>query len=407
VDVPKNITQRAWEYMHRHYIEEIVENIMSHDCCWEFVTFLNYVLSNYPDTSWTGGVFTEVERKTMLDFSFKHWKEHSPYLKGYLALTLSRMGRKSDARLVWESVMDSAKESEDEGTHWAPEDRGWLWYNDTIETHAFAIRTVMELTPEEKKLDGLVQWIFLNKKLNHWKSTRATAEVLYSLAYYLRETEQLSVREEIDVIAGDLKKTFVFLPDEYTGKKNQILIRGDQIDPQKHATITVEKETPGFAFASVTWHFSTENLPKEARGDFLSVTRRYFKRVKTKREIVLVPLKEGAKIAPGDEVEVHISLRTKHPMEYVHLKDPRAAGFEPVSTTSQHKWNLGIYWYEEVRDSGMNFFFEKLPQGEYPFKYRLRAATAGTFKVGPATVQPMYAPEFTGYSSGSTITIKP
>ena len=33
------------------------------------------------------------------------------------------------------------------------------------------------------------------------------------------------------------------------------------------STIVVEKETKGFAFASATWHFSTEKLPEEARGD--------------------------------------------------------------------------------------------------------------------------------------------
>ena len=92
-------------------------------------------------------------------------------------------------------------------------------------------------------------------------------------------------------------------------------------------------------------------------------------------------------------------------MEYVHLRDPRGAGFEPESAQSRHRWDLGIYWYEEIRDSGTNFFFEYLPQGEYTFKYRIRAATAGTFKVAPATVQPMYAPEFAAYSSGAEISI--
>jgi uncharacterized protein YfaS (alpha-2-macroglobulin family) len=406
VDVPKDLIQRAWRYMHRHYVDELVDDMIRHDCCWEFITFLNYVLSNYPDASWTGGVFSELERKKMLNHSFRHWKQHSPYLKGYLALTLKRMGRKKDGVLVWESVMDSAKTEKDQGTHWAPEDRGWLWYNDTIETHAFAIRTVMELTPTEKKLDGLVLWVFLNKKLNHWKSTRATAEVVYSLAHYLKKTAQLGVKEQIEVTVGDLHKTFVFLPDKYTGKKNQIVIPGRKIDAKRHATVRVNKDTKGFALASATWHFSTDKLPKEARGDYLALKRRYFKRVKTGKEVKLQPLAEGARIEVGDEVEVQLSLRAKHPMEYVHLRDPRPAGFEPVSLTSRHKWNLGIYWYEEIRDSGTNFFFERLPQGQYPFKYRLRAAIAGTFKAAPATVQPMYAPEFVGYSSGRSISIQ-
>jgi alpha-2-macroglobulin len=119
----------------------------------------------------------------------------------------------------------------------------------------------------------------------------------------------------------------------------------------------------------------------------------------------LQPVQEGAALAPGDEVEVHLSLTSKHPMEYVHLRDPRAAGFEPVSNLSKHKWDLWISWYEEIRDSGTNFFFEHLPQGEYTFKYRIRAATEGTFKVAPATAQPMYAPDFVAYSSGAIIKV--
>jgi alpha-2-macroglobulin len=406
VDVPREMVQPAWNYMHRHYLDDIVKEMMNHDNGWEFVTFINYVLSNYPDAKWYEGTFTPAERKTMLDFSFKHWKDHSPYLKGYLALTLKRMGRPKDAMLVWESVMDSAKTAEDQGTFWAPEDRAWLWYNDTIETHAFAIRTDMELIPADPKLDGMVLWLFLNKKMNHWKSTRATAEVIYSLAHYLKTSGQLGIREDATVTIGNQKTAFVFEPDQYTGKKNQIVIPGEKIDSKTTSTVTVEKTSKGHLFASATWHFSTEQLPEEERGDYLRLTRTYFKRVNTGKEFTLQPLKEGAALAPGDEVEVHLSLTSKHPMEYVHLRDPRGAGFEPVSNLSKHKWDLGLVWYEEIRDSGTNFFFEHIPQGEFTFKYRIRAATAGTFKVAPAIVQPMYAPEFAAYSSGATINIK-
>ena len=137
----------------------------------------------------------------------------------------------------------------------------------------------------------------------------------------------------------------------------------------------------------------------------MRLTRSYFKRVNTGKEFLLQPLPEGAALKPGDEVEVHLSLTSKHPMEYVHLRDPRGAGFEPTTNLSKHKWDLGISWYEEIRDSGTNFFFEHLPQGEYTFKYRIRATTAGTFKIAPATVQPMYAPEFAAYSRGASLRI--
>ncbi|RPJ00984.1 MAG: hypothetical protein EHM31_06870, partial [Candidatus Aminicenantes bacterium] len=259
VEVPKDAVVRAFDYLHRHYLDEIVSMLMAHDSGWEFVTFLNYTLSNFPDVSWTGGVFTDAERKQMQDFSFKHWKDHSPYLKGYLALTLKRAARVKDAALVWASVMDSAKTTVDEGTSWAPEDRGWLWYNDTIETHAFALRTLMELEPADARSEGLVQWIFLNKKLNHWNSTRATSEVIYSVAWFLKQTGALGVRETVTAEACGTKTTFTFEPDKYTGKKNQLVIAGDKLGPEC-ATVKATKGGKGMAFASATWHFSTDKM---------------------------------------------------------------------------------------------------------------------------------------------------
>jgi uncharacterized protein YfaS (alpha-2-macroglobulin family) len=403
VDVPEDLVRKGWEYLARYYRDEI-QTMMARDCCWEFLTFLNYVASCYDEVSWTGDMLTMPEREQVLAFCFGHWRDHSPYLKGYLALTLKRMGREGDAHLVWDSVMDAAQTTDQLGTFWAPEDHSWLWYNDTIETHAFALRALTELSPGDPQREGLVQWLLLNKKLNHWKSTKATAEVVYSLTHYLQAEGALGITEDATVTVGNRTVSFTFEPDTYTGKQNQIVILGDQVGPET-AEIVVEKESKGFAFASATWHFSTEELPAEERGDFFTVTREYFKRESTGRGFVLKPLKEGTPVAVGDQVEVHISLRSKHRAEYVHLRDPRAAGLEPENLVSRHKWDLGICWYEETRDSGSNFFFESLPVGEYTFKYRLRANMAGTFRVGPATVQSMYAPEFNAYSSGHTLTV--
>lgn len=407
VEVPLDMVSRTWAYLHRHYLAEAVQQMQRDEIGWEFVTFLNFALSNLPDATWTGGVFSDADRKTMLEFSFKHWRSHSPYLKGFLALTLHRAGRTADARKVWASVMDSAKTGQDQGTFWTPEDRSWLWYNDTIETHAFALRTVLDLEPDSEHLDGLVLWLFLNKKLNHWKSTRATAEVLYALASYFRVMGGLDAREAVEVSVGDRRNEFVFEPDRYTGRKNQLVVPGPEIRPEADATITVTKDTPGFVLASATWHYSTETLPTEARGDFLSVERTFYKRTRKGTETVMEPLAQGASIAIGDEVEIHLSISSKHQMEYVHLRDPRAAGFEPGSSTSRYRWDLGLARYEEVRDSGMNFFFEYLPHGEYTLKHRVRATTSGTFKVAPATLQPMYAPEFAAFSAGAILSILP
>ncbi len=405
VDVPRDVIAKGWGYLAEEFRREYVQRMIKDDCCWEFLTFLNYVTSCYPDASWMGDALTPAERKQILDFSFKHWKQHSPYLKCQLSLTLKRMSRAKDAELVFASVMDSAKTTRDEGTYWAPEDRSWLWYNDRIETHAFALRTLIEILPQDSRKDGLVHWLFLNKKLNHWKSTKATAEVIYSLVHYLNREGGLGVREDATVRVGTRVTRLVFEPDKFTGKKNQIVVRGEELQPSQDSTVVVEKTSKGLAFASATWHFSTEKLPESEQGDLLSVSRRYFKRESTPSGFELKPLAEGALLALGDEIEVQLSVRAKHPCEYVHLRDPRAAGLEPGVVVSRYKWDLGIGWYEETRDSGTNFFFEWLPQGEYTLKYRVRANMGGTFRVSPATLQSMYAPEFTAYSAGAVIRV--
>ncbi len=411
VDVPKDMVSRAWQYLAKHFRDDYQACMRKNECGAEFLTFLNYVASAYPDASWTGDALTPEDRKDILSYTFKRWKELAPLSKGQLALTLSRMGRAQDAKLVWGSVMDSAKTAADQGTFWAAEDRSWLWYRDTIESHAFALRTLMELDPANAKKDGLVLWLLLNKKLNQWKSTRATAEVIYSLVHYLRREGALGIREEASVQIGSgqagLREHFVFEPDKYVGK-TQIVVPGARLskDPAAMSTVHVQKETKGYMFASATWHYSTDRLPSEGRGDFFSVSRTYFKRQNNGKEFVLLPLSEGTPLQPGDEVEVHLSLRSKHEAEYVHLRDPRAAGLEPEAAVSRYKWDLGLAYYEEVRDSGMNFFFERLPVGEYLFKYRLRANMSGTFRVGPATVQSMYAPEFNAFSAGHLMTVK-
>ncbi|HEV8632307.1 MAG TPA: alpha-2-macroglobulin family protein, partial [Thermoanaerobaculia bacterium] len=305
IAVPRDMVLRAWQYTHRHYLDEIVTNMQKDDCCWETVTLLGFVLSSYekgsPGEDWTGGVFTAAERKRMLDFSFKHWKQHSPLLKSMLALSLHREKRAADAKLVFDSIMDSAKTTTDEGTFWAPEDRGWLWYNDTIETHAFALRALSELAPSDARRHGLVQWLLLNKKLNHWESTRGTAEVIYALVGYMEKEGELGIEEDARVTVDGYHRLFRFLPDRLepvvegdtpppagertapgpaaAARANQLLIPGSAVDPRTMAEVVIEKETKGFLFASATWQFSTEKLPAEARGDLFSVTRAYFRRL--------------------------------------------------------------------------------------------------------------------------------
>ncbi|MBC8425032.1 hypothetical protein H8E07_12990, partial [bacterium] len=278
--------------------------------------------------------------------------------------------------------------------------------NDTTEPPPFPRRVMPELPPHAARRHGLVQWLLLNKKLTPWSSTRATAEVIYALVHYLEAEGALGARETVGVTIGPRAETFVFEPDAYTGARNRVIVPGDALDPATMATVVVEKGGKGTAFASATWHFSTERMPETAEGDLFAVERSYFRRHNDGDEWVLTPLRAGDRVAVGDQVEVQLSVSARHAAEFVHLRDPRGAGFEPESTRSGHRWDQGLRYYEEVRDSGANFFFSRLPAGQYTLRYRLRANMAGEFKAGPAVLQSMYAPEFTAYSTGRVLGVE-
>jgi hypothetical protein len=87
-------------------------------------------------------------------------------------------------------------------------------------------------------------------------------------------------------------------------------------------------------------------------------------------------------------------------MEYVHMKDMRASGLEPVNVLSGYRWQGGLGYYESTRDASTNFFFNALRKGTYVFEYPLFITHEGDFSNGITTIQCMYAPEFTAHSEG-------
>ena len=93
-------------------------------------------------------------------------------------------------------------------------------------------------------------------------------------------------------------------------------------------------------------------------------------------------------------------------MEFVHMKDMRAAGFEPVNVLSQYKYQGGLGYYESTKDAATNFFFDYLPKGTYVFEYVLVVNNKGDMSNGITTIQCMYAPEFTSHSAGVRVKVK-
>ena len=107
----------------------------------------------------------------------------------------------------------------------------------------------------------------------------------------------------------------------------------------------------------------------------------------------------------GDRIKVRVIIQTDRDMEYVHVKDLRAAGFEPENVLSGYRYQDGLSYYESTRDAATNFFIGFLPKGLYVFEYALRAAQSGSYSNGVATIQCMYAPEFSAHSDGFRVRI--
>jgi hypothetical protein len=84
----------------------------------------------------------------------------------------------------------------------------------------------------------------------------------------------------------------------------------------------------------------------------------------------------------------------------------RAAGTEPVNVLSTYKYQGGLNYYETTGDAATNFYFSRLPKGTYVFEYPLFVTHTGKFSNGIATIQSLYAPEFTSHSAGVRITVE-
>jgi uncharacterized protein YfaS (alpha-2-macroglobulin family) len=93
-------------------------------------------------------------------------------------------------------------------------------------------------------------------------------------------------------------------------------------------------------------------------------------------------------------------------MEYVHLKDHRGSGTEPVNVLSQYKFQDGLYYYESTRDAAGHFFIDYLPKGVYVFEYSVRVQHRGQYQTGLAQIQCMYAPEFNSHSESIALTVQ-
>ncbi len=335
----------------------------------------------------------------------KYWLKQNLYMQGMLSLALHRYDDKTTPTAMIKSFSERALRSEEMGMYWK-NDRGYYWYQAPIETQALMIEVYDEVAKDNKSVEELKIWLLKQKQTQDWKTTKATTEACYAL-----------LRRGSDALAST--------------KLVEIKVGNETIDPTKRedtkveagtgyfktawtaveinsgmGNITISKTDDGVAWGAAYWQYF-EQLDKITPAETpLKLKKQLFKQVNTERGPVITPITEKSPLQLGDLVKVRIELRVDRDMEYVHLKDMRASGFEPTSTLSTYKYQDGLSYYESTRDLATNFFIGYLGKGTYVFEYDLRVSQKGDFSNGVTNIQCMYAPEFASHSEGIRVKVE-
>ncbi|MBI4656045.1 MAG: hypothetical protein HY746_04755 [Elusimicrobia bacterium] len=400
VAVDENMAKRAVSYVN----SEIPKYMKPDPASTSYILYASYVLTSFPK-SWPETQESFKMAKVWVEFADKYSKAMTPFGKAYAAWVYMRLNEKTKAYSYLDRAMDGSKEDPNTGLYWAPEKISWLWYNDTVEKHAFILRTLLFLKPKDKRIEPMLKWLLFNRKGNEWKSTRTTAAAVYSILDILKTRGALDKPDNYSMKWADENYAVKVEPFEWIEKPFRFYKTGRDIS-QKHSNAVIEKEGPGFGFASLTLVFTTDRLAESSGPGIMELNRQYFLRYKEGDDYRLRPLKSGDAVKVGDQIEVHLTANAKSQFEYVHLKDPKPAGFEAEELKSGWKWDK-LSRYEEPRDSLTNFFMDWLPHGEYVLKYRIRPTTPGKYRIGSSVMQSMYSPEFSAYSSGMEIKVIP
>ena len=333
-----------------------------------------------------------------------YWLDFPYYLQGMIALSLYR----NDVTVIPEAILNALDENsitnEELGMYWKT-NRGYYWYQAPIEMQAMLIEAFEEIGNRKEQVDEMKTWLLKQKQTQHWKTTKATVEAIYALL--LRGTEWLADSEMAEIKVGgevvDVADKEDVLPEAGTGYFKTSWT-GSKMNAQM-ANVTVTNHNEVVSWGAMYWQYF-EDLDKITFAETpLKLKKQLFKEEISDRGPVITPIENGA-VKVGDKLKVRIELKVDRDMEYVHLKDMRAAGFEPINVMSHYKWQDGMGYYESTKDAATNFFISYLPKGTYVFEYPLRVAHEGDFSNGITTIQCMYAPEYTAHSEGVRLIVE-
>ncbi|MFK5922913.1 MAG: alpha-2-macroglobulin family protein [Verrucomicrobiota bacterium] len=334
----------------------------------------------------------------------KYWpKLNNRQNQAHLAIALQRFDVfPQTSKDIMVSLKERAINDEELGMFWRDTEFNYWWYRAPIETQAMMIEAFDEVAKDKAAVEDLKVWLLKQKQTQDWKTTKATADAIYALL--LRGTNLLASDELVEVsLAG---KTLVAEKVEAgTGFYQQRFGKGEiQAEQGK---VKISKKDDGVAWGSLHWQY-LETIEKITphEGTPLTLKKTLWLKQNSDKGPVLKAIKADTPLQVGDELLVRLELRSDRDMEYLHLKDQRGSGTEPVNVLSRYKYQDGLGYYESTRDTASHFFIDYLPKGTYVFEYSLRIFHKGSYQSGMANIQCMYAPEFNSHSQSFQLKVQ-
>lgn len=375
--------------------------------------------SAYDTAEWTVGsyqiqylylrsFYPEIEIKDPTAYHFylrkakKEVHQHPLMQKAMLATVFYKKGNSALAKEMLLSIKDHAITNSELGMYWKENSSSWSWQNEKIETQALLIEAFETILTDKESVQQMKLWLLKNKQVNRWKSSKATAAACYAMLLkgenWLNQNnvielkfdgKQLSTANSEVAGSGYLKKRWL---------KNEIT--------PKMGEIEVKNKGEGVAWGAVYMQYYQEiDKVEENSQSGIKVSKKLFKIVQEGKSEKLIPIDKGG-LQIGDRIKVRLRLESDRELSFVHLKDGRASGMEPLNELSAYRGQDGLYYYQSTKDASTNFFFEHLARGVYVFEYELKTNISGTYRLEPAVFQSYYAPEFQALSNGSKVEIK-
>jgi hypothetical protein len=339
----------------------------------------------------------------------KWWPRRQPQLQAMTALMLHRTGDAKTAKAILKSLKEYAIRDSILGMYWKYDGFRGYWSDAPVETQAMLIQAFTEIEPQDTDIDRMREWLLSQKQTNRWGSTRATAEACHALL--MTGTDWLSADRKVDIQLGTTQPVRFKQTDTNGVGYLKGVVEGEKVKAgMGEININVSgsdrKENNGIGWGAVHWQYFEHMDRITASASPMGLKKQYFIERKTERGPVLELLNDENDLKVGDKLVARIELRVDRDLEYVHLKDLRAAGTEPVNVISGYRWKGGLGYYESTKDASVNFFFQFIPKGTHVFEYPMFVSHNGRFSAGITTAECMYAPEFRAHSDGLVLRVR-